>query len=453
MSVDPLADRQKEAATAKAEAEAAKARAEADKAAAEARSAEATAQKSEQEVADHDAPAARTARDAESAKKAAEAEKSAADSRRAQLSALIPDLSTVKPSKLDVKGDGPPLWSTFLLGQALDAAAVDVAGRLGTIGAGDRVLVTSDPDLASADSVYWDVKAGLDQLAGAAKDLIDKTAIDTQADMVPALDAVGAIATAVPAVLSLLSAERTLTSTSLTPSDLAATSAVIGALKGAGAQGTLVHDGFRTIESGGVYADAETVSGYRQQLVGRKIELADANAQSESDLSDAQADVQRIKKLKPPPADVEQQLESAEAKVQAIQKKIAGLKLRAGLVDSLLTSIDSFQAAIRVVPEGAHRSALASAALHEQLHGVGSQFTHVLLVTTQTGSAQQVLENRPLWFNDKYTTAVEASITYMLISTGDSAVAAAGTAIRTMSLRGKIGDRPAADSISVTAGR
>ena len=140
---DPRKDRTDEAATTKAEAEAAKAKADAAKA--DARRAEAAARKAEQEVADHDTAAATRLRDAEARKNAAEADKDAATARRAQYTALIPDLSSVKDSTLDLE-EGPPLWSSFLLSRAVDAAARTVAGNVkAREGETSRVLLDLRP--------------------------------------------------------------------------------------------------------------------------------------------------------------------------------------------------------------------------------------------------------------------------------------------------------------------
>lgn len=74
--------------------------------------------------------------------------------------------------------------------------------------------------------------------------------------------------------------------------------------------------------------------------------------------------------------------------------------------------------------------------------GGGNGFTHVLLVKTQAGQAQQMLDNQPLWWRDKFSTVVEVSITYMLIDTCTSEIVASGTESAVESAHGKIGDPP-----------
>jgi hypothetical protein len=87
--------------------------------------------------------------------------------------------------------------------------------------------------------VYEDVASGLQQLIDAADGVLEKTDPETIEETVQtagvtpvdtALEAVGAAAGAVTAVLSLLSAHRTLSSAAVTSSDLAAV-AVAGAIR------------------------------------------------------------------------------------------------------------------------------------------------------------------------------------------------------------------------------
>jgi len=447
-TTNPNDDRKEEAAIVKAEAEAAKATADAQKAAADAekakadaRAAEATARKAEQDVEDHDAPAAGRQREAEASKKAAEAAKDAAAARREQLAALIPDLSGVKESTLEVK-EGPQMWGTFLLGRALHAAASAVAAKLTpALADGWRVLVTSEADLASGDAVYQDVKTGLAEIVTAADKLLEDTTPESVATAAfTPIDAIGALASAVPAVLSLLSARRTVNTSAVTASDLAAAAEVSGVLKAAAAAATVVHDDFRVVPGGGVYTLAGNVSLKRQQLIGRKIELGDKKIRLEPDLAEAKTDADSLEKAARP--EQARELDDALKKVYALERQLAEIELRAGLVDALVTAIDAFTTAIRAVPHGSHRSPLASAALHEELHAGSPHFTHVLLVKTQPGVAQQMLEDRPLWWEDKFSTAVDASITYMLIETSNSGIVAAGTETAIQSAHGKIGGRP-----------
>lgn len=445
-------DREAEAAAIKAEAEAAKAKADAAKAKADAAKADADARKAEQEVAEYDSAAATHEREAAARKKTAEAEKDATAARRAQFAALIPDLSSVKDSTLEVK-EGPALWSSFLLGRAVNSAGQAVADKLKAPDTQTRrVLVTSDPDLATADAVYADVQTGLAQLITAATQVLDKTTAETVDEAVQtagvtpvdtALEAAGAIAGAVPAVLSLFSAHRTLGSAAVTASDLAAAAAVAGAMT-AHAATTVAHDDFRLVPGSGVYALTGTVGEKRQDLVAQKIALGDKKSAVIAELATAKAELEAAQETIPAPSGQPQQIEAAKRKIADVEARLSVIELRVGVIDSLLTAADAFIATVRTIPAGARRSPLATAALHEQLHT--GDYTHVLLVKTQAGQAQQLLDNQPLWLRDKFSTAVEISVTFMLIETPASVVVAAGTESVVQSAHGKIGDRPTLDA-------
>ncbi|HYN81837.1 MAG TPA: hypothetical protein VES88_10080 [Gemmatimonadaceae bacterium] len=433
---EPTSDneRAKEAATVKAEADAAKAKADA-------RTAEAAARKAEQELADHASPEARRQREAEANQKADEAEKDAAAARRARLAALIPDVATVKGSTLEVK-EGPQLWSTFLLGRALGDCAKQVADKLKEpLGGSSRILVTNESDLASADAVYRDVKTGLKDLVSAADKLLGVVKEESVeiAGATP-VDALGALVSAVPAVLSLFSAHRTVSTTAVTASDLAASAAIAGMLKSEVSGATILLDDFRLATNGDIYKFAAEASGKRQQLIARKIRLSDERRELEAKLAATKLEVERLEK--PAEPGNSGKLEDAQKEVYSVKASLADRDLRAGLIDSVVAAIDAFTTAIRAVPSGGHRSPLASAALQEELHGDAPRFTHVLLVKTQPGVAQQMIENRPLWRGDKFSTIVDASITYILIQTSDSRVCAASTETSIWSARGKIGGPP-----------
>jgi hypothetical protein len=442
---------QAHAAAAKAEAEAAQARAAVTKAEAEAAQAEAAAAKTATDARhaeqDHDAPAAVRERDALAGKNAAEADAAAAAARREQLTALMPDFSKVEASTLDVK-DGPPLWSTYLLGHALGAAAEEVAKSVQTKdGPVRRILVTSDPDLASSDTVYMDVKTGLKELFGAADTLLK--AVDAPMDarglepVGSALDAVSAVATAVPAVLSLFSAKRTLSTGEVTPTDLAASAAVAGEMKQANANDTIVHDNFRLVPpDNAISILVEEVAAGRQELVAWKITLGDRKAGLQEQRVAVQAELDQLKKATAPD---QTKIDAKSEELAGLQRQLSSIDARLGMIESLLAAIDGYLTTIRT-PAGGQRSPLATASLHAQLHAEGATgFTHVLLVKAQAGQAQQELENRPLWWRDKFSVAVDVSLTHMLIETKASGIEAAGSKTVSRTAHGKIGDRPTID--------
>ena len=85
-------------------------------------------------------------------------------------------------------------------------------------------------------------------------------------------------------------------------------------------------------------------------------------------------------------------------------------------------------------PEGGARPPIAIATLQELLHkadGTPDAFTHVLFIKAEAGQAPLPLENKPLWWEDKFSSVVDVSVTYMLIKAEGSGVEAAGTATGT----------------------
>ena len=450
---------------AKAQADAAKANADAQLSAAQARGAEAktstdarvaeaAARKAEAEVEEYDSATSVQQRQATSAKSIAEAEKDASAARRAQIGALIPDLSTVKPSTLDVK-DGPPIGGSILTFGALRSVGETIAKAILAAPPGDkpwRVLVTSDTDLATSDGTYVDVKTGLAQLDGAAGLLLEDLKPEAPGIAPAVVDIVAALATALPGLLSMLSAQRSLSTASVTVNDVAAIAAVSGGvlLKKDKRDISLFHDDFRLVPEGGVYAASAQVSTKRQELMGRKIVLSKRREDFGADVEAALSTEKELKKQieeagdAVPPKLIED-LAATVKKIKELNRKIADETVRLGMIDSLASTIEQFLSAIRLIPEGAHRSPLATAALRELLHdraGGTEAFTHALLVKGQAGQSQQLLENRPLWFQDKFSTVVDVSVTFTLIDLPASNVVSAGTVTGTAKAYGKIGDEP-----------
>jgi hypothetical protein len=164
--------------------------------------------------------------------------------------------------------------------------------------------------------------------------------------------------------------------------------------------------------------------------VAEKIKQSDKKAEAEAALAKAKAAKPRNEQL-----------------IEDLSKQVAEAATRLGLVDSAIAAIDAFTTSIRTVPEGGTRSPLAVAALHEALHGQPPELTHVLLVKAQAGQVEQALDNRPLFFNDKFTTMVDATVVYVLIETAGSTVVDSGTVTETTAARGKVGDKPTIDPL------
>ncbi len=347
--------------------------------------------------------------EAEATKAAAEADAAVADAQQRAVAAYVPDLSRVSASSLDLKGDAP-LFMNGVTQRALDVAAARLVEQLGADGlaGGARLLITSDAELAASDAAYADVMTGTDELVAAADELLDapdKPPEDGAASvrlLAPAL--VGQIAaTALPGVLSLLSAHRTVTTASARTSDLAAAATVAGELRRRHPEVTVVHDDIRLLPRGDVYRRLGDVSDRRQRLVARRLNLTATRSTTNAE----------------------------------------HLKALFAATDAVVEAIDRFTSAARTIPNGATRAPLTLAALREQLHGEATdpkRFTHVLFVQGTDGSVQQVTDDRPGWFKDPFEVVGSAGITYLLIDVPTSNVLVAGTAAGTAAIHGKIGE-------------
>jgi hypothetical protein len=234
--------------------------------------------------------------------------------------------------------------------------------------------------------------------------------------------------------------------------DLAAAAAVAGAIKSHDKLTSVdvFHDDFQLAYAGGVHAQVQDLAAKRQELNACKMALTDEKARLDGDLTTQKAAEQAIEKevqkAGSHASDAQkEQLKQARQKTADLNRRIANVTLRIGLVDSTITAIDQYVTGLRVIPAGGTRSPLTMAALHERLHqavGQPSRYTHVLLIKGQGGEAQQLLSNRPLWFKDYFSTVLGVGVTYMLIETGESKLVAAGTATGTAKAYGKLGDEP-----------
>jgi hypothetical protein len=355
--------------------------AEARKAEAEARKAEAEATKAEHENEEAEPPAARAEREAHHRKAEAEAMFGVAISQRA-------------------------------LADAAAVVARDVKGKLQ--GGDVRLLVTADEQLATSDAAYVDVTTGLDQLTMAARKLLEALAAE-EGELVAPVAAIGAIAAATPALVSLFAAKRTVTSSQITVSDLSAAAAAIGALRAQDDLG-IVHDDVRLVP------DQGKVQTFLSDFRDRRDELTE-------------------KKLK-----LEAQEAVALAATPDDKQRGTELQMRLGLVDSVAQTMDAFLASLTAIPQGATRSRLTQAILRQQLHeAAADRFTHVLLVKSLGGALHEVEHNRPLWFKDRFTILAAVSLTYLLIATDDSYALGGGTVAATATGHGTLGK-----SLSIT---
>jgi hypothetical protein len=223
------------------------------------------------------------------------------------------------------------------------------------------------------------------------------------------LEVVGAAASALPALLSLISANRSVQTFAGSVDSFSAAVAIAGALED-NASTSVWLDDFRLVDGATVLKSAVDLDRLRARL------------------SDKANDSQS------PDPDVKQ----------------------------LLDEVTGFLTSLYAAPPDNPRPPIVTAALYERLHQPEAQdnngsaeppprFSHVLCVQGITSSSQQVVDNRPLLFDDKLSVLGTISIPWVLIDTGDSAVAAAGVAVGTSQLSGRIGESFQVESVRTVA--
>jgi hypothetical protein len=431
---------------------------------------------------------------ATASKATTEAAQLSAEAQQKQISALIPDLSKVTPNPLDVKGE-TPLFGPALAQRATTAAACRAAQRVSeeiqrvrkTPGASEetsRILVTSDPALANSDAIYLEVLDGLKDLIKAAEELLKAAKPEPTAPApAPAADAAGgegepegvtgetaqpaqaprsilpigsalpalqAVASAVPAALSLLTAHRTLSTSADTVDSFAAAAAAAGELIYGRVDYEVFHDDFRLLSTAGAVQDkVSSLADKRQELVALKITLEQAKSTDTAQLGALKSAVNTSEEAFAK-AKGEQKREALRSAMTADFAKIAESETAVGKsaarlapIESALSAIDAFTTSMRMTVAGATRSPLTTAILREKLHGGGSQsatlFTHVLLVKAEPGSVQQLVEDRPLWLKDTFTVIATSNVTYMLVKVEAGNVIRAGSIGGEAKIHGTIG--------------
>jgi hypothetical protein len=445
------------------------------KAAIELKTAEAAVEKERRERVEAESPLASAKREAEDQKAIDEAQLGSAESRQKQVSALIPDLSKVTPDKLEVKGE-TPLFGPSLAQRATTAAAARVALRVGeTLGSGQgsaRILVTSDAQLAASDAIYVEVLSGLDELITAAGKVIGEVEPPAVEAAPPdsghqdffaagvagvAVPVVKALAAALPGAISLLTAHHTLSTSPVTADSFAAAAVVAGELSQRTPKPAVFHDDFRLLPEGGaVLQKLSTLADERQKLTACKTPLEETKSTESARLGGLNAAVKGLEEKlhetkKSDREPVRSQLEGKHAEIEACEVAIGKCAVRLALIDSTAGAIDQFTTSLRTTAEGAAHSPLTAAILREQLHGDcrdEDKFTHVLLVKAESGSAQQLIDDRPLMFKDRFSTIATTSVTYMLIETEGSTILRSGSIGGEATIEGTVGK-----SISVVKAR
>ena len=370
-------------------------------AAANAQAAQVAAEKAQAELDEWSSPTAVAARAAQQRADTAQAETSLMNSSFGQFTGAVPDLSKVSTGSTTVDS------GTQLFGSALVLEALGEAGRAAGGEIADKVtdkskyvLVTTEIDLASTDAMYGQVKEGLEQLLQAAKDLTAPAVTEPapperisggQESIIAG--AVGLAAAALPAVVSLFSANRKISGAAVSADDTQAAIAVAAGMAQHETPLKVLMDDFRTVNrTGGIGNLLDEVNAQRLILAGRKAELTNSGPEDSSTLA---------------------------------------------LVGQVAAAIDAFLASILAVPTGATRSAYTSAILRERLHD--GSIPCVVLIKGVGGSTAQVVNDKPFWFKDTFTTIASAGLSWLLIAAADGGVVAGGTKVSTLQMNGTVG--------------
>lgn len=423
-----------------------KARAEAEKAEADARLAEANAEKARHEVSQYETDVAAQQRQAEARKAIAEAEKATADARQSEVVSLIPDLAKIEKGETTTSGTEPILGAA-LARLALEGAVDTLVGAVRDVlpdGDGEIVLITDDPDLATSDATYGAVTSGFTQLTSAAAELIGLVA-SAEDDFGFAPAVVGAVAAAIPPLLSMFSARRSVSSAVLAPDNTAALAHVAGQLTAAGKRVRI--DDFRLVPDGHVASLESALRERRTALVRKKLEKDAARIEQEAQRVTSQEEVDDLTKalhaLSPTDAkynDIKSHLTDQRAIRDAAAVATMKATIATSVIGELLTSIDAFLVAVHAVPSGGARAPIVTAALREELRGSSTpRFTRVLFVNASSGSALQMTDDKPLWFEDKFESVAIMSVSYWIIDAATSDILVGGSAQGSARLKGAFG--------------
>jgi hypothetical protein len=209
--------------------------------------------------------------------------------------------------------------------------------------------------------------------------------------------------------------------------------------------GTVAHDNFRLLPTGLVQQKLKTLADLRRKLTTRKVELDTARTSAANAQARTSDEISRLhEQLGHSGASteaIERQIEQSRDARRGQDARLDAAASRVGLVDQAIATIDAFVTALRTVPADAKRSPLTAAALHEYLHTGAEKggFTHVLLVQSQNGSAVQLVDDKPLWWEDKFSVIASVTVAYMLLALPEGTMIAAGNADGTASIKGTIG--------------
>lgn len=429
-------------------------KAEADKAVADARAAQTAADQAVTQYAEWSSPLARQQREAQARQAVAQADQATASAQQAQISALIPDFSKVTPGTTTIQGQ-QPLFGSALARRALEKAMETVADKINRLVNDQKpsLLLTASADFATSDAAYGEVVGGLEELTAAAETMLKAAAPEPRppgSKFLPVAVA-GAVASAVPPLLSLLAPQRTLSSFAISPDTTAAMSLLADHLTRAGLAVRI--DDFRPVPQGRVHDLEVALRQKRAELVQKKLGRDGERIQADNERASQQAEVDNLTKTldgltpsDPKYNDLQTKLQTARAARDASADATAEAADDVGVMTDLQTSIDTFLTAIHTVPSNGTRSAYTLASLRQDLH-IDDPATRVVYISASGGSSDQLLEHRSFLFKDKFESIASVSVSYWVLEPENGTIIAAGNAGGTSRLKGSIGGTITVESI------
>jgi len=314
------------------------------------------------------------------------------------------------------------------------------------------LLLTASADLATSDAAYGEVVGGLEELNAAADAILGPAAAQPEppgAKVLPVAAVAGAIASAVPPLLSLLAPQRTLSSFAISPDTTAATALLADHLTQAGLAVQI--DDFRPVPQGRVHDLEVALRQQRAKLVKEKLARDQARIEADNERASHQTEVDDLTKaldaLKPDDPnynDLQTKLKNATDERDESANATAQAADDVGAMTDLQTSIDTFLSAIHSVPANGTRSAYTLASLRQDLHD--GPATRVVYISASGGSSDELLEHRFL-VKDKFESIASVSVSYWVLDPSNGTIIAAGNAGGTSRLQGSIGGSITVESI------
>ena len=332
--------------------------------------------------------------------------------RRAWIADMAPDFTKVDSGS--IHGADEPVFSAILASRALSDAAAKVAEQLFPDEPVDgHVFLTTDRSLVDRLATYNGVRNQIDVATGLIESTLASVPVSKGGKGAPggkedlrdiqmkalgplpiATAAVGAVAAALPGVLSLFSAKRTLATAEVSPDAYIAMVAVAGALLSRKNPPVVIMDETRVLP-------AETKIGNAfAKLHKQSLQLTAAIGHSAADGG----------------LDVKEWREEASATLKVVQAVIEAL-----------TTAD----------EKTGTNVLTRVASQEVLTDPGLK--HIVVITPAASGTTQLINDRPLWLRDTVSIITTAAISFVCVDAQTGYVKNAGVSTGSRQLSGKIG--------------